>query len=95
MERLEYNSYGRPEVVHLGSFTLPEPQADELIVRVAADSINTMDWKIRSRDRKMFIGSLARTCRCRQCRGGRVLQRLCVQAHRPLAELSSAGHRPA
>lgn len=57
MERRQYNSYGRPKVVHLGSFTLPEPQADELIVRAAAISINPMDWNIRSVDVKMFIGS--------------------------------------
>ncbi len=57
MERLEYDSYGGPEVVHLESFTLPEPQANEVVVRVAAASINPMDWKIRSGDMKLFTGS--------------------------------------
>lgn len=57
MERLEYDSYGGPELVHLGSFTLPEPQPDEVVVRVAAASINPMDWKIRSGDMKMITGS--------------------------------------
>ena len=57
MERLEYDSYGGPEVVHLSAFALREPQADELVVRVAAASINPMDWKIRSGAMKMMTGS--------------------------------------
>ena len=57
MERLEYDAYGGPEVVHLSAFALREPQADELVVRVAAASINPMDWKIRSGDMKMLTGS--------------------------------------
>jgi len=57
MERLEYDAYGGPEVVHLSAFALREPQADELVVRVAAASINPMDWKIRSGDMKMMTGS--------------------------------------
>ena len=57
MDRLEYNSYGGPEVVHLSSFALPQPTADEVVVRVAAASINPMDWKIRSGAMKMLTGS--------------------------------------
>jgi NADPH:quinone reductase-like Zn-dependent oxidoreductase len=57
MERLEYDSYGGPEVVHLRTFVLGEPQADEVVVRVAAASINPMDWKIRSGTMKMMTGS--------------------------------------
>lgn len=57
MERLEYDSYGGPEVVHLRSFTLSEPKADEVVVRVGAASINPMDWKIRSGDMKVMTGS--------------------------------------
>ena len=57
MERLEYDSYGGPEVVHMSAFTLPEPKAEEVIVRVAAASINPMDWKIRNGDVKVMTGS--------------------------------------
>lgn len=57
MERLQYDRFGGPELVHLASFTLPEPRANEVLVRVAAASINPMDWKIRSGDMKMFSGS--------------------------------------
>lgn len=57
MERLEYDSYGGPDVVHMSAFTLPEPQAEEVIVRVAAASINPMDWKIRNGEVKVMTGS--------------------------------------
>ena len=57
MERLEYDRFGGAELVHLASFTLPEPQANEVVVSVAAASINPLDWKIRCGDMKMFTGS--------------------------------------
>ena len=57
MQRLEYDTYGGPEVVHLSAFVLREPHADELVVRVAAASINPMDWKIRGGDMKVLTGS--------------------------------------
>lgn len=57
LERLEYDRYGGPELVHLSSFTLPKPTGDEVVVRVVAASINPMDWKIRSGQMKFFTGS--------------------------------------
>lgn len=57
MERLEYNAYGGPEVVRLSPFTLPKPVGDEIIVRVAASSINPLDWKLRSGLMKFVTGS--------------------------------------
>jgi len=57
MERLEYDSYGGSEVLRLRSFELPNPAENEVVVRVAAASINPMDWKIRNGEMKMFIGS--------------------------------------
>jgi NADPH:quinone reductase-like Zn-dependent oxidoreductase len=57
MKRLEYDKYGGPEVVCLTSFTLPPPGADEVVVRVAAASINPVDWKIRSGQLKIMTGS--------------------------------------
>lgn len=56
MKRLEYDRYGGPDVVHLASFTLPKPAADEVVVRVAAASINPMDWKLRSGQMKVVTG---------------------------------------
>jgi NADPH:quinone reductase-like Zn-dependent oxidoreductase len=43
MERLQYDRYGSPELVHLAAFTLPEPQANEVPVRVAAAAIDPLD----------------------------------------------------
>lgn len=56
MQRLEYDRYGGPEGVHLASFALPEPTAEEIVVRVAAASINPMDWKLRSGQMKVVTG---------------------------------------
>jgi NADPH:quinone reductase-like Zn-dependent oxidoreductase len=57
LKRLEYDRYGGPEVVSLRAFTLPEPQANEVMVQVMAASINPMDWKIRRGEMKMLTGS--------------------------------------
>lgn len=57
MQRLEYNTYGGPEDVHLSEFSLPPPGRREVMVRLAAASINPMDWKLRSGTMKMSTGS--------------------------------------
>ena len=57
MRRLEYDRYGGPDTVHLASFSLPPPAADEIVVQVAAASINPMDWKLRSGQMKVVTGS--------------------------------------
>ncbi|HSY42619.1 MAG TPA: NADP-dependent oxidoreductase [Candidatus Acidoferrum sp.] len=57
MKRLQYDKYGGPEVVRLASFTLPPPGEDEVLVRVAAASINPVDWKVRSGQLKIMTGS--------------------------------------
>ena len=57
MKRLQYDRYGGPDVVHVAAFTLPSPAADEIVVRVAAASINPMDWKLRSGQMKVVTGS--------------------------------------
>lgn len=56
MERLEYDRAGGPEVVRLRPFKPRNLDASEVLVRVAAASINPLDWKIRSGAVKM-IGS--------------------------------------
>jgi NADPH:quinone reductase-like Zn-dependent oxidoreductase len=57
MERLQYDKYGGPEVVRLAAYTLPPPGDDEIVVRVAAASINPLDWKLRNGALKMMTGS--------------------------------------
>ena len=56
MQRLEYDRYGGPENVRLSAFTLPAPAVDEVVVRVAAASINPMDWKIRAGQLRLLTG---------------------------------------
>lgn len=57
MERLEYDRYGGPELVHISEFSLPPLAADEVQVRVAAASINPVDWKVRKGEMKILTGS--------------------------------------
>ncbi len=57
MERLQYDRYGGPELVHLARYSLVAPKAEEVLVRVAAASINPLDWKLRRGDMKIFTGS--------------------------------------
>ena len=57
MKRLQYDKYGGPEVVRVASFTLPPPGEEDVLVRVAAASINPVDWKIRSGELKIMTGS--------------------------------------
>ena len=57
LQRLQYDKYGGPEVVHLSPFTLPAPGADEVMVQVVAASINPIDWKLRSGAFKIMTGS--------------------------------------
>jgi NADPH:quinone reductase-like Zn-dependent oxidoreductase len=57
LDRLEYDLYGGPEVVQLRPYTLPPPGKDELLVRVAASSINPADWKIRSGTMRIVTGA--------------------------------------
>jgi len=48
MKALTYDHYGPPEVVHLTDVPCPEPQRDEILVRVQASAVNTSDWRIRA-----------------------------------------------
>lgn len=57
LQRLQYDKYGGPEVVHLSTFALPPPAADEVLVQVAAASINPVDWKLRSGALRIMTGS--------------------------------------
>ncbi len=56
IQRLEYDRYGGPEIIKLRSFEQRRPNAQEVVVRVEAASINPMDWKIRNGSMKMITG---------------------------------------
>lgn len=47
MQAARIHQYGAEEVVQIESIPVPEPQADEVLVRVHAASVNPVDWAIR------------------------------------------------
>jgi NADPH:quinone reductase-like Zn-dependent oxidoreductase len=47
MKAVRIHSFGGPQVLTQDEVTRPDPEADELLVRVHAASINPVDWKIR------------------------------------------------
>jgi NADPH:quinone reductase-like Zn-dependent oxidoreductase len=48
MKAVRIRSFGGPEVLELTDVEKPEPQDDEVLIRVRAASINPVDYKIRS-----------------------------------------------
>ncbi len=56
MRALTYTRYGPPEVVGVSEVPRPEPNRDEVIVRVVSSAVNTGDWRIRA---AAFPGILA------------------------------------
>jgi NADPH:quinone reductase-like Zn-dependent oxidoreductase len=44
MKAIVYNNYGSPDVLHLEEVQTPNPQDDEVLVRVRATSVNAWDW---------------------------------------------------
>jgi NADPH:quinone reductase-like Zn-dependent oxidoreductase len=48
MKAVRLHAYGGPEQLRYEDVPTPEPQPDEVLVKVAATSVNPIDWKIRS-----------------------------------------------
>ncbi len=48
MKAVRYHDYGGPEVLMYEDAPRPEPESDELLIRVHATSVNPADWQIRS-----------------------------------------------
>ena len=48
MKALTYTHYGPPGVVHIPEVPRPEPQPDDILIRVHASAVNTSDWRIRA-----------------------------------------------
>jgi NADPH:quinone reductase-like Zn-dependent oxidoreductase len=48
MKAVRYHGYGGPEVLIYEDAPRPEPEADEVLIRVHAASVNPADWQIRS-----------------------------------------------
>ncbi|TAL77266.1 MAG: NADP-dependent oxidoreductase [Beijerinckiaceae bacterium] len=47
MKAVRIRSFGGPEVMHFEDIPIPVPEADEILVRVCAASINPVDYKTR------------------------------------------------
>ena len=48
MKAIRIHNYGGPEVLKYEDAPRPEPQADEVLIRVHAAGVNPIDWKIRA-----------------------------------------------
>jgi len=48
MKAIRIHNYGGPEVLEYEDAPRPEPQADEVLIRVHAAGVNPFDWKIRA-----------------------------------------------
>jgi len=57
MNRIEYDRYGGPEVMHLARFDRPSVGPEDILVQVKAASINPVDWGIRRGMMRLMTGS--------------------------------------
>jgi hypothetical protein len=48
MKAVRIHEFGGPEVLKVEEVERPKPQADEVLIKVYATSVNPVDWKIRS-----------------------------------------------
>lgn len=56
MRAAQYDSYGPPEVLHLARVAVPEARPGQVLVRVAASSINGADVDVRAGKLKVLSG---------------------------------------
>lgn len=55
MRAIEYDEYGDPGVLHLRERAQPEPNPKETLIRVAACSVNPVDWRIRRGEMRYLL----------------------------------------
>jgi NADPH:quinone reductase-like Zn-dependent oxidoreductase len=55
MQAIRAHDYGGPEVFVLEQAPRPEPNADEVLIRIKAAGVNPADWKYRSGAYKQFM----------------------------------------
>jgi len=48
MLAMQYQGYGGPDMLKPAELPVPRPTASQLLVRVAASSVNPIDWKVHS-----------------------------------------------
>ena len=54
VKAIRIHNYGGPEVLKYENAPRPEPQADEVLIRVHAAGVNPIDWKVREGYMKDF-----------------------------------------
>jgi NADPH:quinone reductase-like Zn-dependent oxidoreductase len=54
MQAVRAHDYGGPDVLQLEQAPLPEPGADQVLIRLKATGVNPVDWKTRSGMYKQF-----------------------------------------
>jgi len=52
MKAIRIHEFGGPEVLSIDEIQIPQPEKDEVLIRVHATSVNPVDWKIRAGLRK-------------------------------------------
>jgi NADPH:quinone reductase-like Zn-dependent oxidoreductase len=55
MKAIRIHKYGGPEVLEYEQAPRPQPQAGEILIRVHAAGVNSIDWKVRAGNMKDFI----------------------------------------
>jgi NADPH:quinone reductase-like Zn-dependent oxidoreductase len=55
MQAIQAQDYGGPEVLVLAQAPRPEPNADQILIRLKAAGVNPADWKYRSGAYKQFM----------------------------------------
>lgn len=56
MQRVQFNRYGAPDVLEMGTAPTPEPAAGEALVRVAAAAVNPKDCLVRKGKFRLITG---------------------------------------
>ena len=55
MQAIQAQEYGGPEVLKLEQAQRPEPEADQVLIRLKAAGVNPADWKMRAGSYKQFM----------------------------------------
>ncbi|GAC1045961.1 NAD(P)-dependent alcohol dehydrogenase [Rhizobium sp. No.120] len=58
MKRIQYSSYGGPELMRVADFELPAPAKGEVAVQVKFAAVDPIDWKLRGGAMKIVTGKV-------------------------------------